>query len=358
MKNKLKSFIILFLILSVVFIILLFTTKMFLKEANNTKTSDSIESSISQIVSPYIKDANNKGDTASAVVVGVLMPTGDKKVFSYGVNPATGKKPDSQSIFHIGSISKTFTALLVSSNVVNGKMKLEEPPDAYLSSGITTPSFDGKKMTFLDLLIHSSGLPKFPTNFKGDVSSYTPTMFYDFLNSYQLPYAPGTKLLYSNVGFQVAGRALVDFSGKTYDQLIKEVIADPLKMPNTSMSLSDNQKEKVVTGYKNGSSVPLPEFEIFGAGGLVSNADDMLNLLKVLSGLDKSLLSEEIQLVTTSYKERSPGVYVGLGLDSIVKDDIGNTFFIKGGSGFGYKAQILFSNNPSSGVVVLSKALD
>ena len=189
MKNKTKSFIIL------IFIVCVFTV-LLLKEITKTKTSDTMELTINSIVSYYIDNPNNKGDTASAVVVGILMPTGDKKVFSYGVNPETGTKPDSQSIFHIGSISKTFTALLVSSNVVNGKMKLEEPPDAYLSSGITTPSFDGKKMTFLDLLIHSSGLPKFPTNFKGDVSSYTPTMFYDFLNSYQLPYAPGTKLLY------------------------------------------------------------------------------------------------------------------------------------------------------------------
>lgn len=318
--------------------------------------NSSNEAAINQIVSPYISDYAVKSDSASAIVVGVITPDGDKKVFSYGTNQTDGTKPNSKSLFHIGSITKLFTAVLFSNNVVNGTMRLDESPDPYLPSGVRTPSFNGQKITFFDLLTHYSGLPNFAKNFKGDPSTYTSGMFYAFLNNYRLPYAPGTRAVYSNAGFQTAGQALINSSGKTYDYLLDEVITNPLNMPDTSMSLSNSQRNRLIPGHKDGLSVPSPRFEVFGAGGLVSDADDMLNFLESLSGFNKSVLSKEVELIANTRRERSPGLYLGLGIDNIATTSDGVIFFMKGGSGFGYKAQILFSRNPSFGVILLSNS--
>ena len=89
------------------------------------------------------------------VTIGVVRG-GVKRVFSYGA-----AKPD--SIFEIGSTTKTFTGLMLAQMVAQGKAKLDERVRELLPPG-TVAKPDGVEITLLDLATRRSGLPRFPSN--------------------------------------------------------------------------------------------------------------------------------------------------------------------------------------------------
>ena len=71
-------------------------------------------------------------------------------------NPTT---VDGNTIFDIGSVTKTFVSTVLADLVNQGVVKLSDPLEKYLPSNVTVPSYDGYKITLEDLATHSSGLP-------------------------------------------------------------------------------------------------------------------------------------------------------------------------------------------------------
>ena len=94
--------------------------------------------------------------TGVGLAIGVLKH-GERRVFTYGA-----AKPD--SLFEIGSISKTFTGLILARMVAEGKVRLDEPVRELLPAG-TVAKPAGEEITLLDLATHHSGLPPMPDNF-------------------------------------------------------------------------------------------------------------------------------------------------------------------------------------------------
>src|SRR3954470_7682896 len=72
---------------------------------------------------------------------------------------------DGDTLFEIGSITKTFTVLLLQDMVARGQMKLDDPVAKYLPAAVKVPSHGGKQITLLDLATHMSGLPRDDTYF-------------------------------------------------------------------------------------------------------------------------------------------------------------------------------------------------
>src|SRR5207248_7245613 len=83
---------------------------------------------------------------------------GERRVFTYGT-----AKPD--SVFEIGSITKTFTGLVLAQMVAQGKVRFDEPVRELLPPG-TVAKPNGTEITLLDLATQHSGLPRMPDNFK------------------------------------------------------------------------------------------------------------------------------------------------------------------------------------------------
>ncbi|MGK5036993.1 serine hydrolase [Janthinobacterium sp. LB3P118] len=86
-------------------------------------------------------------------------------VYGFGsVHADKNAKPGADTVYQIGSVTKTMTALLLADAVVEGKVTLAEPVAALLP-GYTMPAFDGKPISLLDLATHYSALPRLPDNF-------------------------------------------------------------------------------------------------------------------------------------------------------------------------------------------------
>ncbi len=240
---------------------------------------------LQSVLDSDLAEALRSGELAPATSVGVsigVVEHGVRRIFSYGA-----AKPD--SIFEIGSTTKTFTGLMLAQLVAQGKVKLDEPVRELLPPG-TAAKPDGMEITLLDLATRRSGLPRFPTNIKFDVAEnpyadYHAADLYAFLskNGVAKTRQAGGLAAYSDLGFGLLGQALANRAGISYPNLLKEEIAGPLGLNDTTISLSPAQQLRFVPGT-NGADhrrAHALDFDaLAGAGAIRSTASDMLTYLE------------------------------------------------------------------------------
>ena len=105
------------------------------------------------------------------VVVGVLdLASGEQQVLTRGgTGRADGSAVTANTFFEIGSITKTFTALVLATMVESGRVRLDTPVRDLLPAGVTVPARDGAEITLEHLARHTSGLPRSPQSFARDL---------------------------------------------------------------------------------------------------------------------------------------------------------------------------------------------
>src|SRR6185295_15616339 len=235
-----------------------------------------------------LKQALTSGDLAPGTGAGLAIgvwKNGERRVFTYGA-----AKPD--SLFEIGSVSKTFTGLMLAQMVAQSEVRLDEPVRELLPAGTVqkpagTPDKDSE-ITLLDLAMHRSGLPPMPDNFgpAGDVdrwADYGPQELYAYMAKRGVAKPADAASLYSNLGVGLLGQVLADRAGKSYADHLRDEITGPLGMPDTVLRLSREQQERFLQGHDD-KHRPLPEFHrdgaLAGAGAILSTAGDMMTFLE------------------------------------------------------------------------------
>ncbi len=199
------------------------------------------------------------------------------------------------SIFEIGSITKTFTGTMLAKYVYDGRVKEDDPVQKFLPVSLKQSSLNGKEMTLVQLAHHTSGLPFEPINVRNDpkhpfdkyapYKNYTTERLYDYLtHQLVLQSTPGEKRTYSNLGGGLLGHILTLISGKSYEELLFETICRPLEMTNTFVELTPARERGMVHGrYPGGDVLPFAEGEIdalVGCGGIKSTARDLVKYLR------------------------------------------------------------------------------
>ena len=217
-------------------------------------------------------------DGRAGIAIGVS-EHGVQRVMTYGT-----AKPD--SMFEIGSITKTFTGLLLAQMVVRGELDLRDPVREFLPPGVA-PRTNGFEISLLDLATHHSGLPRMPDNAGPDdqresYTNYHASDLYAFLQRHGLRKPANTEFLYSNLGFMVLGAALANRAGTSYPELVRREITGPLGMKDTVISPSPEQRGRLLPGYGYDRR-PTPAWDLdalASAGGIRSTAGDMLTYLE------------------------------------------------------------------------------
>jgi CubicO group peptidase (beta-lactamase class C family) len=225
-------------------------------------------------------------DGGAGFVIGVS-EHGVRRVMTYGA-----AKPD--SLFEIGSITKTFTGLLLSQMAVQEKLDLRDPVRELLPPGIAAPP-KGFEITLLDLATHHSGLPGMPDNpGPGDLrekfTNYHASDLYDFIKRHGVAKSTHEKFAYSNLGFAILGAALATRAGASYPDLVRREITGPLGMKDTAISLPPELLGRLMQGY-DGQRQPTPRWDLdafASAGGIRSTAGDMLTYLEAQLHPEKS----------------------------------------------------------------------
>src|SRR5882724_244361 len=125
-----------------------------------------------------------------SIVVGIIDKDG-ARYFNFGNVKMNGSPANEHSIYEIGSISKVFTAILLAQQVLDGKVKLDDPVQKYLPKEVKVPQRGGKEILLANLSDHTSGLPRMPSNFTpadpgNPFADYTVAQLYNFLTGYEL----------------------------------------------------------------------------------------------------------------------------------------------------------------------------
>lgn len=190
------------------------------------------------------------------------------------------------SLFEIGSITKVFTALLLSDLVVEHHLSLND------TLGGLLPELNNKELSGISLkqlVTHSSGLPRMPSNFDSEVTdtfnpykSYGQLQFDEYLKKASLLFPPGKHYLYSNLGFALLGQIVTAKEGLSYKELLRRRILDPFGMKNTFVSTSGFTSDSLAYGHDSGERVPNWEFTeaTVGQGAIVSSANEMVKFIK------------------------------------------------------------------------------
>jgi serine-type D-Ala-D-Ala carboxypeptidase/endopeptidase len=246
--------------------------------ARHPLTLDELKTALDKELAPVLQNGLlSKASGGGGLVIGVL-DHGKRRIFAYGT-----AKPD--SIFEIGSITKTFTGLILAQMVVQKKVTLDEPIRALLPNGaVVKPA--GPEITLLDLATQHSGLPRMPDNFKpkdpeNPFADYGPPQLLEFISKHGVAKPDESPFLYSNLGFGLLGYGLAQRAGVPYAELLSRQILGPLHMSDTFVSLSTAQQARLIQAFDSRfNPVRAWDFDaLAGAGAIKSTAADMLTYL-------------------------------------------------------------------------------
>ncbi len=214
-------------------------------------------------------------------------------VFSKGygrANLETKKVVDpSKTLFRIGSISKTFTAIAVMQLVEQGRLTLDADINTYLKAFKVTSPF-GKPITMRHLLTHTAGFQENTSNFFSDRPEDLESLEAAMLRLQpKLVRPPGEAPMYSNYGIALAGYIVEVISGKAYAQYIQNHILTPLGMTHSSamQPLPANLEPDVALGYDGGDpkQPQAKAFELISispAGAISATGSDMARYMRML----------------------------------------------------------------------------
>ena len=177
--------------------------------------------------------------------------------------------------------------MLLADAVVRGEINLYAAAEVANPAGIRLPSRDGRSIKWIDLSTHRSGLPRLPgnlplTDLVNPYRDYDSKQAAAFLNQYELPRQPGKSQEYSNFGASVLGYLVAAKAGKSYEQLLRERIAEPLEMTDCTVSLSSDQQKRLATPHDQIRlrDVALDVCGLAGAGGIHATMRDMMRFAK------------------------------------------------------------------------------
>ena len=201
----------------------------------------------------------------------------DVFVTAQGARSAGSRMP-ADALFEIGSITKTFTALLLADAVVRKQLSLTGAVEDALG-GMRLRDSDGEPIRWVDLATHRSGLPRLPSNMAPAIpedpyADYREATLREFLAGFKPAVPRNTRSEYSNLGFGLLGHALSRAAGKPFASLLAERVLQPLGLGDVSLALSPQDPPRLVPGHDtNARPVPHWHFDVLApCGALLMSA--------------------------------------------------------------------------------------
>ncbi len=303
----------------------------------------------------YIQKGNTVG-----LSIGIIR-NGVTHIYNYGeTNAGSGVMPDENSLYEIGSITKTFAATLLAYYVNEGKVKLSDPITRYLPDSVAANK-DLHDITLEMLSNHTSGLPRLPGNFENHSSDpydpykdYSKENLFSYLDNCKLESKPGQTYAYSNLAVGLLGTILEQLSGKSFEQMVEEIICAPLDMQSTAQHLSPALKRRLVTVYNQDGKTTSPwNFNALAAcGALRSTVNDLLIYAKANMLKSNTKLSEALQL--THEITFNKDAKLGLAWHTIIINNV--EYYFHNGGTYGCSSFMAFNAEKNMAVIVLSNS--
>lgn len=240
-------------------------------------------------------------DVVMGLAIGVIKE-GVSLFLSYGHLAREHDDPPSENtVFELGSITKTFTGTLLGEAVHRGLVALDDTIDVYLPQEAMPLEQTAATITLRQLATHTSGFPIFASNvdyFSQDRHPYTIEDLYTGLADCNLCFEPGERHGYSNLGMILLGHILELAAGKEYQGLLLDWICQPLGMSSTFVTTDNAQlRSRCAQGHTDdfAMAIALEDSPTPASGHIKSTAHDMLVYLQANLRPDDSPLSAAIR---------------------------------------------------------------
>jgi CubicO group peptidase (beta-lactamase class C family) len=303
------------------------------------------------------------------VAVGVWAD-GREAYACHGVTSVDNPLPvDPDTLFLLGSVTKTYTATTLLRLVADGRVELDAPVRRYVPELRLTDEHAAAELTVLSLLNHTAGLDwGLIADFgEGDdaLAAYVARM-----DELTLVALPGGRASYSQAGYNLAGRIVEKVTGWTYERAVASLVLEPLGLAHSFFARDDVMTRRFVVGHNRGEDGTLAIARLWRrsrgdnpGGGIASSAADQLRWARFHLGDGRAQGGERLLPAEVLHRMKEPTVALRA---STLGDAIGICWFLRevdgvrtvghGGSANGQFAELLTVPERDFAVVALSNA--
>ena len=306
-------------------------------------------------------------DGIGSIVAGVVV--GDELIWSdvFGfADPDSQREPSEETLYRIGSISKSVTAIVLMQLVDRKVVALNDPVARFVPEILELEDDQDRaeRITLRQLASHTAGLGREPEKedaARGPIEDWEAKVLASISTTGFL-HDPGAAFAYSNIGFGILGLALSRAAEKPFIALVHELLFEPLDMSSSCFVVPDELTEYLAVGIANQGTETnreLPFAEHAGRGykvpngGVYSTLLDLTKLIAALTGAsDVEILSPEAR--AELFRKHTPAEGNGYALGLFCEfDQDGHRRLEHGGSVLGYTAQLTFDPDHQVGAVLL-----
>ncbi len=313
-------------------------------------------------------------DVIPSIAVSVIYQ--DEMVWANGY----GEQSDLNTIYWIGSITKTITATAVLQLYDQNLINLDEDINQYIPFDAHNPSFPSENITFRHLLSHRSSLSDannslWAAHILND-TSWAPELDYSDL----LPFPdylekileqdpskvwlnaskPGEIFQYSNIGFDLLAYLVQIISNQTYEEYVSQYVFQPLSMTDTGFFFSDFNPDQFALPHElnpyNQTSKTLEISKVFRAPGSACVSSTVTDLSKFLIAHMNGGIYESKQILNSTtvdlmHANALGNHQYGLGWSTAFRDDkLLPSLGGHGGTTKGYSIQMFYNDEKDIGV--------
>ncbi len=251
-------------------------------------------------VSQMREDAGTPGMAVAVLRGGQILHTK-----GYGIAGPDGQPVTAETAFQIGSITKSFVALVILQLASEGKLDLDDPVTRHVPTFRTASKSQSDRITIDHLVTHRSGLTTLDGNSAKavDPDLSGPAAAVASLASAQLFAEPGTTFQYSNANYALLSHLIEVLDNRPFEQALQERIFDPLQMRNSFVQVSPSDTIVVATGYRLWFGAPrpwqpesdaAPDRRMIGAGGVSASVEDLARYVEAIRTRDPRVVPEGV----------------------------------------------------------------
>jgi len=302
--------------------------------------------------------------TIPGVAVGVWHQ-GRMTASCHGVTSLDNPLPvDSETLFVLGSITKTYTATALMRLAEQGRVDLDAPVRRYVGDLKLADEQAAQTLTVMNLLNHTSGLgwDLILDTGPGDDAL---ARFVGHLPELGLIAPPGTRASYSQAGYSLLGRVIENVTAMTYEKAMADLVFQPLGLSHSFFALDDVITRRFAVGHNPGDDGNLAVARLWRApryrnagGGLASSVSDLLRWAKFHLGDGEGVASRQTleRMKQPTVELRGSTLGDAIGICWFLRDIDGAQAVGHGGSANGQFAELLLIPERDFAVVSLTNA--
>ncbi len=271
--------------------------------------------------------------------------------------------PSPETLYLIGSISKSVTGVALARLVEKGVLHLDDPVEKYVPEikGLKNQLPGSPPITFRHLATHTAGLdnePEMPEAAKGPFEAWESKVV-AAIPATSCRKRPGEQYSYSNIGYGILGLAMSRATRQPFDQLLQKTVFVPLAMKNSGLVLSAEGVKNLAVSYANTRPYGQGRGYKYPNGGVYATLGDLVNFAKAqmhtgFAGFLAGATWEKVQDFQATTNESDDEKYgYGLGM-SVWTDKKGRKWVYHNGIvAPGYSASLYCDLSAKMGIVIL-----